>query len=158
MTAQELWQAYIRENPVCKEAAYDAWSYGSDIPEELTRLTLAGIKTATASLYQLYEYEKSEVPKEGTYSVLLDTEGNALCILMNTAVTIVPFCKVTERQAYREGEGDRSLSYWRQVHRSFFTQELSEIGMAFSEDMLVVCEEFEIVYRASKHPGNDSNG
>jgi uncharacterized protein YhfF len=53
---------------------------------------------------------------------------------------------VTAEHAYREGEGDRSLSHWRGVHRKFFTQELEAEGLEFSEDMKLVCEEFEVVY------------
>ena len=147
MNEKELWKAYTDANPAYRDAPYDAWCYGSDIPDELARLTFDGIKTATASAYALYAAEDSPLPTVGTHSVLLDTAGNALCVLRNTAVTVVPFCEVTERHAYKEGEGDRSLGYWRDVHRKFFTSELKEIGAAFSEDMLVVCEEFEVVFR-----------
>lgn len=59
---------------------------------------------------------------------------------------MVPFCEVSEEQAYKEGEGDRSLAYWREVHRAVFTEELKEIGEIFSEEMLVVCEEFEVAF------------
>jgi uncharacterized protein YhfF len=47
---------------------------------------------------------------------------------------------------YKEGEGDRSLEYWRKVHIDFLTHELSEINKTFTENTLVVCEEFELVY------------
>jgi len=38
-----------------------------------------------------------------------------------------------------------SLEYWRRVHKEFFGEELKENNIEFSEDMLVVCEEFEVV-------------
>lgn len=99
-------------------------------------------------MHALYLAENSPLPTVGAHSVLLDTAGNALCVLRNIAVTVVPFCMVTEQHAYKEGEGDRSLRYWREAHRKFFTSELKEIDATFSEDMLVVCEEFEVVFRA----------
>ena len=46
----------------------------------------------------------------------------------------------------REGEGDCSLAFWRQVHEAFFTEELARAGMAFRQDLPVVCEEFVKVY------------
>ena len=61
-------------------------------------------------------------------------------------VTVLPYDQVPAEFAYKEGEGDRSLNYWREVHEAFFANELAEAGLAFSEDMLVVCEEFEVVY------------
>jgi uncharacterized protein YhfF len=48
--------------------------------------------------------------------------------------------------AAQEGEGDKTLSFWRKVHRKFFTQELKAYNKKFSEEMLVICEEFEVVY------------
>ena len=48
-------------------------------------------------------------------------------------------------QASKEGEGDRSLEYWRTVHRRFFTEELQEPGLPFDEKLELVCEEFEVV-------------
>jgi len=46
-----------------------------------------------------------------------------------------------------EGEGDKSLKYWRRAHISFFSRELEEYNMKFTEDMPVVFEEFEVVYK-----------
>ena len=33
------------------------------------------------------------------------------------------------------------------VHRAFFTREMTAAGLLFTEDMPVVCEEFEVDYR-----------
>lgn len=52
---------------------------------------------------------------------------------------------ISEEHAYREGEGDRTLDYWRSVHREFFLEELKEIGKTFDEGLEVVCEEFEVL-------------
>lgn len=39
-----------------------------------------------------------------------------------------------------EGEGDRSLDYWRQAHRSHFGRQGK-----FREDMMLMCERFRLV-------------
>ena len=54
---------------------------------------------------------------------------------------------VSEEHAYKEGEGDRSLEYWRKVHKEFFTEELKSLNQEFDENMELVCEEFEVVYK-----------
>ena len=143
MTAQELWEEYSRLNRI--DADYDAWAFGDD-PDELARLVNAGIKTATASGALWYDLEGEELPKAGQYSVILNSREEAVCIIQTTRVFTVPFNQVDEMQAWREGEGDRSLHYWRRVHERFFTEELKTIGRAFDENMLIVCEEFQKVY------------
>jgi uncharacterized protein YhfF len=45
-----------------------------------------------------------------------------------------------------EGEGDKSLKYWRKVHMDFFIKELKEHEIVFSQNTLVVFVEFEMVY------------
>ena len=143
MTHQELWAAFRAARPDAGED-YEAWAYGAD-PDKLAELTRAGIKTATASAGPLY-VEGEPLPEAGEYSVILDGRDEAVCVIRTTRVYIVPFDQVSAGHAYREGEGDRSLEYWRQVHEDFFRAELAEAGLAFSPDMPVVCEEFELVW------------
>ena len=49
----------------------------------------------------------------------------------------------------KEGEGDRTLTYWREVHELFLRNELASVRREFDENTKVVCEEFEIVYQPS---------
>ena len=147
MTAKEMWEAFTATHPEAANADYEAWCYGSDAANELARLTARGIKTATASAYPLYELEQEELPKTGEYNVITLTDGTALCITKTTKVSLVPYRDITEVHAYREGEGDRSLYYWRQVHEAFFAEELASAGLNFTEDMIVVCEEFEVAFK-----------
>ena len=106
------------------------------------------MKTATCSSLALYEHENEEIPKVGDYSVILDSDGQAVCIIRTTKVYIETFDQVSERHAYLEGEGDRSLEYWRQVHEEFFAEELRTIQQNFDTKMELVCEEFEVVFGA----------
>ena len=139
MTAQEMWKASGID------AEYEAWSFGDD-PDTLAELVRTGVKTATASAYPLYDLEGEPLPEPGEYSVILNTRDEAVCIIRTSKVYVRPYRDVTPEQAYKEGEGDRSLDYWRQVHEAFFRKEMEEAGMTFNESMGVVCEEFEVVY------------
>ncbi len=145
MTAHDMWQAFIALHPEAADAPYDAWPYG-DAPDELAQLTLAGTKRATASAHAIYALAQEPVPKVGDYSVILDSRGEAVCVVRNVQVRILPYREVDERQAFLEGEGDRSLPYWREVHERFFRQELADYGLEFTEAIAVVCEEFEVMY------------
>lgn len=143
MNAQEMWSLYSAKENIT--ADYEAWAFG-DNPDELAQLVLKGIKTSTASAYAWYPLEGLELPKVGEYSVILDSNENAVCITKTVNVYVVPFDEVSSDHAYKEGEGDRSLAYWRKVHADFFMAEMSEAGLHFDEKMNVVCEEFEKIY------------
>lgn len=143
MTAQEMWERYSAREGISSD--YEAWAYG-EAADELAELTLGGIKTATASVYPLYEQEGEPLPAAGEYSVILNSCEEAVCIIMTTKVTVTPYCEVDERHAWKEGEGDRSLSYWKSVHQRFFAEEMKSAGLTFNEKVKVVCEEFIRVY------------
>ena len=143
MHAQEMWKLYSDRENITSD--YESWAFG-DAADALAELVLIGKKTATASAWPLYELEGIQIPKAGEYSVILNKHEDAVCIIKTTRVTVVPFDEVDQRQAWKEGEGDRSLSYWREVHEAFFRKELQEAGLSFDEKMKVVCEEFIRVY------------
>ena len=142
MKAEELW------NRSDLKGYYESWAFGGN-PDKLADLVVRGIKTATCSAYAFYEEEDERIPEVGDYSVILDSKDNAVCIIKTTKVYICPFDEVTANHAYKEGEGDRSLKYWRKVHEEFFSQDLKSINREFDEKMKVVCEEFELVYTAA---------
>ena len=70
----------------------------------------------------------------------------AACIIRDTKVSIVPFNQVSAEHAYKEGEDDRSLDKWREVHRRAFAPDYKAGGLDFDENGDCVLEEFEVVY------------
>ena len=144
MTAQEMWNAYKQLNPSIGDEI-DAWAFGVDA-DLLADLVLKGEKTATASAYDLYAVEDEPLPQEGTFDVILDSQNQAVCIVEITKVFVEPFNQVSAQHAYKEGEGDKSLAYWRQVHEDCFAEWLREAGLTFTPESKVVLEEFRKVY------------
>lgn len=113
--------------------------------DELLGLVLEGTKTGTTSALAAYEYEQEPLPLVGSYSICLDGEGIPRCVIQTVAIKTVPFKEITAADAYKEGEGDRSLAYWRKVHQDFWERELVAYDVAFSDELLVLCEEFKVV-------------
>ena len=144
MTPQEMWNAYKKINLSIGDEI-DAWAFGVE-PDLLADLVLRGEKTATASAYDLYALEAESLPQEGTFDVILDSQNQSVCIVEITKVSVQPFNQVSAQHAYKEGEGDKSLTYWRQVHEDFFTDCLGEAGLTFTPESKVVLEEFRKVY------------
>ena len=144
MTPKEMWQAYKKINPKIGDEIV-AWAFGA-LADELAELVLRGEKTATASTYELYKLENESLPQAGSFDVILDSQDKAVCIIEITKVSVVPFNEVLAEHAFKEGEGDKSLTYWQQVHQEFFTECLAEAGLEFSQETGVVLEEFRKVY------------
>lgn len=86
------------------------------------------------------------LPEVGSYDVILDSKDRAVCIIQIKKVSVVPFKEVSEKHAFKEGEGDKSLAYWRNVHEAFFKPYFKECGLTFTPESLIVLEEFEVVY------------
>ena len=144
MNAKEMWEKFKIEKNVNIDK-YDAWAFGG-APDELADLVVSGTKTATASAYPLYEQENEPLPKVNDYNVILNSKDEAVCIIRTTKVYVEKFNRVSIEHAFKEGEGDRSLEYWRKVHQEFFTECLKDTDLEFNEDMKVVCEEFKVVF------------
>ncbi len=157
-SASRLWAAYLASGSPDASAAvgatYSAWQFGLGVDQgdRLLACVLDGPKRATASALWAYEAEGEAVPAPGDHSVILDGHGLARCMIRTTQVDVVPFDEVDAAFAYDEGEGDRSLEYWRDVHWTCFARECAELGRQATQDMPVVCERFEIVYPASDQP------
>jgi uncharacterized protein YhfF len=146
MTAKQMWNLYTEKDPIPNQ--YEAWAFcgGGEIGDKLAALVLNGTKTATASAAIAYQVEGESIPEPGCYSVILFSNGEAACIIRDTTVSLVPFNKVSAHHAYLEGEGDRSLDYWRNVHKEAFTPDYENAGLEFDETGICVLEEFEVVY------------
>ena len=148
---ESYWQAFLNTFPPESEAVpdqYQAWGFGNtpEMADELGDLVVRGIKTATAALLWDFEEGGESFPRVGDHSIILDGAGVPLCIIRATEISEVPFNMVGEEQAHLEGEGDRSLRYWREVHWKFFAEECEKLNREPDEQMPVVCEKFVLVY------------
>jgi uncharacterized protein YhfF len=123
---------------------YTAWAFGSDaeMADSLGRLVRDGPKRATTSLLSSYLDEDEPLPKAGDLSVVLAGGGEPICVIRTTSVEVRPFGHVDERSAWTEGEGDRTLEYWRAAHVRFFEGE----GSPVADDTPVVLETFELLW------------
>ncbi len=145
----ELWNKFIQIHKEYKNIEMPAQYYFCDNKkdaDELAELVKNRVKAATSSLYLLYDLENEDLPKINELSIVTDFEGNAIAIINNKKVDIIKFCEVTEELASKEGEGDKSLEYWRKVHIDIFTKWLKEFDILFDESMEIVYESFEVLF------------
>jgi uncharacterized protein YhfF len=105
------------------------------LADELVDLVPKGVKTATCSTE-----DEPNTSKPGERWIVLDGQGEPRCVIESTEVTYRRYSEVDAAFAHDEGEGDRSLAYWREAHRRYF----GRLGR-FSEDMMLMCERFRLV-------------
>jgi uncharacterized protein YhfF len=145
-----FWARYLATLPsdAVKPERYDTVSFGDspEMADELGRLVVTGVKTATAAALWEYEHEGDEPPEAGDHSVVVDGAGEPLCVVETVDVTVVPFDEVDRQFAVDEGEGFESVADWRDAHWRFWSRTLPAIGRTPSEQMPVVCERFRVVY------------
>ena len=151
-SVQALWNAFSASIGRDRSADFYEAFYFDDNEEgalELAQLVLAGTKRGTASLVWTYEHDKKRPPWPGCLSVMTDWHGKPLGIIETTAIEVVPFEEVTAEFAAVEGEGDGSLHYWSEGHWTFFTRECKRLGKEPHRRMLVLCEQFDLVFTAT---------
>ena len=150
-TPDIFWQAFLssisKDSPPL-DSPYQAWAFGDSpsLADDLAALVLSGEKTATASLHWTYQIEDETLPQVGEYNIILSGKEAPLCITRTSQVEIKPFDQVDAKFANDEGEGDRTLAYWRKVHWEFFARECVAINRQPRLDMPVVCERFQLIF------------
>ena len=118
-----------------------AFGDGPALADALLELVLKGVKTATCSTE-----DEPNTSSPGERWIVLDGRGAARCVIETTEVTYRRFGEVDVAFAHEEGEGDRSLAYWREAHRGYFGRQGK-----FSEDMMLMCERFRLVEVFAEH-------
>ncbi len=144
-----FWLSYLRSQGDSLDLpAPEASDFGDNptLVDELGQLIKSGVKTATCSLLWEYEANDEKIPQVGELFILTDGRDLPLCIIETTEVKIREFDQIDERFAYDEGEGDRTLAYWREAHWRFFSRVCERIGKKTNPNMPLVCERFRLVY------------
>jgi uncharacterized protein YhfF len=117
----------------------EQFSFGDSaaLADELADLVLAGKKRATC-----WAASEGALTSVGKRMVMLDGSGVPKAILETVELIQKRFREVDEAFAFDEGEGDRTLAYWRKAHRRYFERQGT-----FSPDMLLYCERFRLIER-----------
>ncbi len=149
---EQYWRAYLATLPAdspIREERYVAEQLGDnpDLANRLGALIVNGVKTATCSALWEWEAEGTSITEVGLKTIVLNGNGEPLCIVETTEVLIRPFDHVDAHFAAAEGEGDRSLKDWREGHWRYFSRTLPKINRTPTLDMPLVCERFRIVYK-----------
>ncbi|OII10841.1 ASCH domain-containing protein [Curtobacterium sp. MCBA15_009] len=143
----EFWARRGDEVPGLPSTVPESWAFGAtpEQADDLLALVLDGTKDGTASSLWDYEAADEALPAVGDLAVVLDGAGAPRAVIEVSDVRVVPFDEVDEDHARAEGEGDRTLGWWRREHEAYWRAH-SENPRGFEPDMPVVCERFRLVW------------
>ena len=110
------------------------WQFGIN-NDKLVELVLEGKKTATTSL------DSTNVSKPGERSILTFENEKKACIVETKKVIITKFKNITSEMAFLEGEGNRTLDYYKKAHADYF----KTIEPNFNDETEVCFEIFEVI-------------
>lgn len=134
--------------PVAEDLELLMFGDGPELARELAELVAHGKKRATTSLPAAWLHNGESLPRAGQMYIVHDWNGEPLAIIQNTRVDVLPLVAVDERFAFDEGEGDRTLGWWRKAHQEYFSRECPRLGVPFDWNMPVVCQRFRRLFPA----------
>ena len=146
---EEFWNKFLNLNPD---------NPGKEIPEsfyfcdnekdanECADLVVNKIKRATATSLWWFEKNNQPLPKVGDQAIVTDWNGNPKAVIETLKIEPTPYNEITQEFAETEGEGDKSLEYWKKVHKAYYQREMEPHGEKFDENMIIICEHFETIY------------
>ena len=147
-SVERFWNEYLNVNPYNKKETPQSF-YFCDTKkdaDECAELVVKGIKQATATSLWWFKKNNVSLPRVGDKFIVTDWVGNPRAIIETIKVQQVPFNKITSEFAEIEGEGDKSLGYWRKVHEAYYKREMATYIEKFDKNMIIVCEYFKKIF------------
>jgi uncharacterized protein YhfF len=121
-----------------KSGDLPSFAFGSspEMADRLAALVIAGRKTGTC--WSAADGDKGV--QVGGRWIVKDGRERPVAIIETVELARLTYETATAEHARKEGEGDRSLAFWRKVHKDYF-----ERGGGFAEGMPIFYETFRLI-------------
>ena len=113
---------------------------------DCAKLVVKNIKQATAPSLWSFEINNEKLPRKGDLNIITNWNKAPQAIILTTKIELIKFNEITAKFAQKEGEGDKSLAYWRKAHKAYYKREMQGHKEEFSKDMIIVCQYFDTIY------------
>lgn len=148
-TMTEYWKEFQKNNPEYINTPQPQSFFFCDNKkdaDECAELVVKKIKQATSPSAWWFKKNNESFPKIGDLAIVTNWNGEPKAIIRTKKTEVVKFKDITPKYAYTEGEGDKTLEYWKKTHWEYYTNEMKEFNESPSEDMEIVCEYFETIW------------
>lgn len=136
------------EEATGRRAEAEPFAFGDSprLADELAQLVLDGPKRATAGSVEEMELDDEAIPAAGQYWIVMDGSGRPVCVTQTVQVRVAPLHDVDPAFAWDEGEGERTLEDWLEMHERYFRRTLSDKGIEYRDDLTVMFERFTVAW------------
>jgi uncharacterized protein YhfF len=144
-----FWNGFLEKNPDYPKKEIPENYYFCDNEtdaNECADLVVRKIKRATATSLWWFEKHNETLPVIGNIAIITDWSGTPKAIIETTKVVPTPYNEITREFAENEGEGDKSLKYWKEVHQAYYEREMKPFKESFELSMIIICEYFRTIY------------
>ncbi|MFL2770718.1 MAG: ASCH domain-containing protein [Rhodospirillaceae bacterium] len=117
-----------------------------DFAEIIMNLIITEKKRGLFGLQLLQERQPELAPTLGGVLVLVDFAGIPQGAVKTTKITPVPYKDINEGHLAVEGPDARKLRTWQDIHWPYWTQMLAPYGLTPNTDMIVIIEQFKLIY------------
>jgi len=151
---EEFWNKFLKLYPDnSRKEIPDSYYFCDNEKDanECADLVTKGIKRATATSLWWFEKNNEPLPKIGDQAIITNWYGKPGAIIETIKIAPTPYNEITSEFAEIEGEGDRSLAYWKKVHKAYYQREMEPYGDKFEENMMIICEYFKTIYVDSQY-------
>ena len=150
-TPEEMWNSFVKAHPEHSDSEMPkSWYFGANKREadQMGKLVVIGKKTTASDIYHGYEEMDAELPKVGLMDIVTDFEGNALAIIQLRKVDTIPVKNITKEYAQKDmGTEVDALKAWKKYYmEEVFPESIIDTRIAITENTLVVCEWFEVIW------------
>lgn len=148
-TSTKYWKDFQEYNPeylTLSEPQSFCFCDNKKDADECAELVIKKIKQATSPSFWSFSKNNEPLPKIDDLSIVTNWDNKPKAIIKTTKIEIVKFKNITADYAFIEGEGDKSLEYWKKVHWNYYKKEMKEFNEYPNEEMDIVCEYFETIW------------
>ena len=144
-----FWENFINDNTTYLNVKIPESFYFCDNEKDANycaKLVVKNIKQATVPSLWSFKINNEKLPRQGDLNIITDWNKIPKAIILTTKIELIKFSEITAKFAQREGEGDKSLAYWKKVHKAYYKIAMQGYKEKFSEDMIIVCQYFNTIY------------
>jgi len=145
-----MWNDFTEANPRFKnEEIPDADYFHTNEADanRLAALIVAKKKKAGPGLYFWYQKANANLSKIKTKSIVTTFDGKAKAIIKIVQVDTIPFNQIPVTSAELDmGTKIEALKKWKKAHWDFFANTMKDSAKQPTEEMLIVCEQFETIW------------
>ncbi|NKI25249.1 ASCH domain-containing protein [Arenibacter sp. 6A1] len=154
----DIWETYIESHSEFRNMEMpDYWHFHNNREDanRLAELILSGKKRAMSEPYSWYENGTMELDTIGAKHIIIDFDGKAQAIIEIKKIDTIPFNKISKDFAVLDmGTDIEPLRKWRKAHWDFFSTAMEQDGKKPTEEMLIVCEWFDTIWKKNSTNAN----